>query len=380
MSGVVFSAGVVGPLPVRGAVAVLVEALASAGFALAAATTGYTTAAPVQGVPAVAPLFAIVDTSRVARTPHPQGYLVAAEKIGIAPSKCVVIEDEAVGVVAARRAGMSAIGLLGTATKEALTAAGANLVVGSLTELSPAVIQKLPPPSKKFPYIPYSLGHRGARSHAPENTLLSFRRALELGVDRVECDLRLTKDHNVVVCHDATIDRTSNGRGYIKNLTLKELLEYDFGMGEKIPTLDQLLQLVKPSGKILHIELKESGVEQSMVHSIHKHGMCNQVLVISFSVDLLAHTHHIDTTLRLGVLCQGPPRVVEAQAVGAHEIGCFHNELGADDAQHVHSAGMLLHCFNPDDPLTVERAVALGVDGIGSNKPDMLVKALSALS
>ena len=116
----------------------------------------------------------------------------------------------------------------------------------------------------------YSLIYSGARSHAPENTLLSFKLALDMNVDRVECDVRLTKDKQLVVIHDDAIDRTSNGKGKVSGFTLavcnsntvcpsykqKEVLKFDFGSQERIPTLDQLLMLVKPSGKTLHIELK----------------------------------------------------------------------------------------------------------------------------
>ena len=88
------------------------------------------------------------------------------------------------------------------------------------------------------------VGHRGARAYEPENTLRSFRKALELGVNAVELDVRRTKDGELVVIHDDKVDRTTNGRGLVNELTLEEIEKLDAGKGEKIPTLEEALEFL----------------------------------------------------------------------------------------------------------------------------------------
>ena len=102
---------------------------------------------------------------------------------------------------------------------------------------------------------PLVLGHRGFAARYPENTLLSFRKALEAGADGVECDVQKTADGRFVVIHDASVERTSNGHGQVADLALESLRHLDFGGGERIPTLEEMLAVV--SGTYLDLELKE---------------------------------------------------------------------------------------------------------------------------
>ena len=92
------------------------------------------------------------------------------------------------------------------------------------------------------------MGHRGAPAEEPENTLRSFRRALDLGVAAVELDVQLTRDGRLAVIHDETLDRTTNGRGLVKDFTLAELQKLDAGQGEPIPALEEVLELVQGPG------------------------------------------------------------------------------------------------------------------------------------
>ena len=91
------------------------------------------------------------------------------------------------------------------------------------------------------------IGHRGAPRNEPENTLRSFKKALSLNVDMIECDVHLTKDGQVVVIHDPTVERTTNGKGKVKGFTLKEIKRLDAGKGEKIPTLEEIVKLDRKS-------------------------------------------------------------------------------------------------------------------------------------
>lgn len=104
--------------------------------------------------------------------------------------------------------------------------------------------------------------HRGASGYMPENTLPSFQKAVELGADGVELDIQLSKDGEIVVCHDEMVDRTSNAKGWLKDYTLAELKEMDFSYQFKelgkvsIPTMKEVFELLKPTNLIINIELK----------------------------------------------------------------------------------------------------------------------------
>lgn len=132
----------------------------------------------------------------------------------------------------------------------------------------------------KFPIM--VIAHRGFSGQAPENTLASFQKAVELGSDMIELDVRFSKDGQVVVIHDDTIDRTTNGRGKVADYTLKELKQFDAGSwfapqfsGERIPTLKEVLELVK--GKVLvNIEIKDESPGQYKITDLAERGLCKR--------------------------------------------------------------------------------------------------------
>ena len=126
------------------------------------------------------------------------------------------------------------------------------------------------------------LAHRGYSYLYPENTMLAFQKAIERGFDGIETDVHLTKDGYLVLCHDETIDRTSNGKGYIKDLTLDELKQYSFSChsqyNEKIPLLKDLLLLIKDKDILLNIELKTDvihyqGIEKKVYDLVDQIGV-----------------------------------------------------------------------------------------------------------
>jgi glycerophosphoryl diester phosphodiesterase len=125
------------------------------------------------------------------------------------------------------------------------------------------------------------IGHRGAKAYAPENTLASFRKALEIGVDAVELDVRKTKDNELVVIHDADVKRTTDGEGLVSDLTLKEIKGFSSGDGEKIPTLQEALNFLDKKVKVL-IELKEVGIEEPVLSLVQKLGLEKNVVIVSF--------------------------------------------------------------------------------------------------
>src|SRR3972149_7983851 len=113
------------------------------------------------------------------------------------------------------------------------------------------------------------IGHRGARAYEPENTIHSFRKALELGVDAGERDVRKTKDNQLVVIHDADLKRTTTGKGKVNELTLEQIKNFSTEKDEKIPTLQEALDFLDQKAKVL-IELKETGIEAQVLALVHK--------------------------------------------------------------------------------------------------------------
>ena len=130
------------------------------------------------------------------------------------------------------------------------------------------------------------IGHRGAKAYEPENTLRSFRKALEIGVDAVELDVRKTKDNQLVVIHDADIKRTTNGKGLVSNLTLAQIKSFSTDKNEKIPTLEEALDCLDKKAKVF-IELKETGIEQQVLQLVHKKQLSKSTVIVSFLEDAL---------------------------------------------------------------------------------------------
>lgn len=137
--------------------------------------------------------------------------------------------------------------------------------------------------------------HRGSKGNRPENTLAAFREAISLGVDGIELDVHMTSDNELVVIHDETVDRTTNGSGYIKDLSLQELKKLDAGSwfsdeykGEKIPTLEEVFELLKDTKITLNIELKNDvfdydGIENKVIQEVGKFSYYQNVILSSFN-------------------------------------------------------------------------------------------------
>ena len=153
-------------------------------------------------------------------------------------------------------------------------------------------------------------GHRGYSDQYSENTMLAFSKAIESGFDGIETDVHKTKDGVLVLCHDEKINRTSDGKGYIKDMTYEELCAYNFGTKEnpqRIPLLKELLELCKGKNVKINLEIKTNkiqypGIELESYQMIKEMGMLDQVLFSSFYVDSLYKLRAIDSSLYLGYL------------------------------------------------------------------------------
>ena len=145
------------------------------------------------------------------------------------------------------------------------------------------------------------IGHRGARAYAPENTLASFKKALEIGVDAVELDVRKTKDNQLVVIHDADVKRTTDGEGLVSELSLAQIKGFSAEGGEKIPTLEEALDFLDKKVKVL-VELKEAGVEEQVLSIVHARGVEKNVVIISFLEEALKKVRELNKNIETGLI------------------------------------------------------------------------------
>ena len=225
------------------------------------------------------------------------------------------------------------------------------------------------------------VGHRGAMGYCPENTLASFERGLELGADWIELDVHLSRDGEVIVIHDETLDRTTNGHGYIQDHTLAELRALDAGGGEHIPTLDDVLTWASANGVTLDIEIKNApifytGIEDKVVHLLEAHQMLDQVLVISFDHHAVARVKALAPDVMTGVLYAARPIdcVEVARQASADAVLPHYAYVVDQDVAQAHAAGLYVGPWTVNEPSLVEDLVARGVDAIASNYPDRVAR------
>jgi glycerophosphoryl diester phosphodiesterase len=230
------------------------------------------------------------------------------------------------------------------------------------------------------------VGHRGAMGHCPENTLASFERGLELGADWIELDVHLSRDGALVVIHDETVDRTTNGSGLVQEHTLAELKELDAGAwfgpayaGQQILTLDEVLVWARSQGTVLDIEIKNApvyyaGIEENVVQTLDRHGMTDQAIVISFDHRAVRRVRALDSRIVTGVLyaCRPVDALSLARQAGADALLPHWAYVTSEDVRAAHAVGLSVAPWTSSDPEVLRGLIAAQVDGIGTNHPDVL--------
>lgn len=220
------------------------------------------------------------------------------------------------------------------------------------------------------------IGHRGACYYKPENTLSSFKKALQLKCPYLECDVRLTKDKQAVVMHDKDLKRTTNGKGLVKNYTLKELKKLDAGNNEKIPTLQELIKLVKNKSNLV-IELKKSkGIVEKTLEIIKKNKIENNVLIVSFYSNYLKKIKKINSKIKTGLLTIRPLLIIErARLCNADLIGIYYNFVNKKLIKKSHKNNLKIFGYESvKENLTkkqIKELIRLGLDGIALNNPTL---------
>lgn len=217
------------------------------------------------------------------------------------------------------------------------------------------------------------IAHRGASALEPENTLKSFIKAMKLGVDMVECDVRTTLDGQLVIHHDPYLDRTTNGTGLVKNKSLSELRQLNAGDGERIPTLREAIDTVK--GQVgMVIEVKDPGSEEKILNLIKEEKIAAEVIIASFYHRVSLNIKSLDPEISTGVIFACQPINSVAMAIDAQADIIFPqyqylNKLMVDEA---HDHGIKVVAGVIDDPITVENVVSWEVDAVVTNNPAIM--------
>jgi glycerophosphoryl diester phosphodiesterase len=216
------------------------------------------------------------------------------------------------------------------------------------------------------------IGHRGARAYEPENTLRSFRKALEIGVDAIELDVRKTRDNHLVVIHDADVKRTTNGKGLVADLTLKEIKELSTEKNEKIPTLEEALDFIDNKAKIL-IELKETGSEEKVLSAVHSKKLEKNVIIVSFLEEALAKIREQDKQIETGLLYAKHKNPIKAaQDLKTNYLLPLYRFTHTANVQKAHQNGLKVLVWTINTPEEIAEYTEKGVDGIATDKPDIL--------
>ena len=227
------------------------------------------------------------------------------------------------------------------------------------------------------------IGHSGASAYAPENTLASIRRAAELGADMVELDVHCCRDGTPIIIHDQEISRTTDGRGSVYDYFLAEIKQFDAGGGERIPTLDEAVQCCLELGLGLYLELKDVFCIPSVAAAVRADDLFERCIVSSFRVDWLAELKAQESRIRTAVLFGSihVDPVALARAAGAAfvhpgwEMQAVepHKLLTPEWIARVRDAGLGIIAWHEERPSEIAALSALGVDGICSNAPDLLI-------
>jgi glycerophosphoryl diester phosphodiesterase len=225
-------------------------------------------------------------------------------------------------------------------------------------------------------------GHRGNPAENPENTMRSFRSAIGIGCDLIECDVHLSADGRLVVIHDHTLERTTNGAGLVRDHTAAELRKLNAGQGEKIPLLQEVIELAL--GKVgLVIEIKQvpplyPGLEEKLVNMLRQLGAVPECAVISFNHTSIHELRKMEPSLQLGIL-EGARPMNPARLLLEAGADVYSPHWGATDPQvvkEVHSAGGAVAVWPVDDDSAVAWCRYCKPDAIFSNRPKEVGAAL----
>jgi glycerophosphoryl diester phosphodiesterase len=231
---------------------------------------------------------------------------------------------------------------------------------------------------------PWVIAHRGASGHAPENTFAAFQRAVELGGTFIETDLHVTRDGRFVAIHDDTVERTTNGSGDVRNFALDELREVDAGMwfdrtfmGERIPTLEEVLEFSRVHDVVFYLELKYAavwGMDHALVAALQKAQSAPRTIVISFDPATLTPLRRLDPSIMTGLLVEDakPDCIQSAIDLGVRQLCPKVSSMTPELVEKAHRSDLQVVTWTANTLADMRAMMAAGVDGIMTDFPDRL--------
>jgi glycerophosphoryl diester phosphodiesterase len=218
------------------------------------------------------------------------------------------------------------------------------------------------------------IGHKGAAGYAPENTILSFQKAIEIGCRVTELDVRLSKDGYAVVIHDEEVSRVTDGKGLVREMSLLELKNLNCPEGQKIPTLQEVVDLCK--GKIdLLIELKAPGTPDKVNQIIVENNIEKNVAILSFYPDLLREMKKLNSFLKIGLLFEEYSEKIWqlVEEIPADFIGPEVRIVTVEIVEKTHTLGRKVYTFIVNDEELANRLFSSGVEGIVTDFPGLFL-------
>ncbi|WP_223068362.1 glycerophosphodiester phosphodiesterase [Paenibacillus caui] len=233
--------------------------------------------------------------------------------------------------------------------------------------------------------IPLVIAHRGAAGEAPENTLAAFRLGMEQGCDGIELDIHLTKDGELVVIHDPTLNRTTNGIGAVAEQSLAEIRQYDAGgwfhesfAGERIPTLEEVIDLAPPE-LLINVEIKGGigkGVEETLARLLRRKNRLDTVVVSSFDFKSLAILKELEPSVKIGLLYNNRLahhwKLPAAAGIEVYSLHMSMKRLDKEDAEAARQHGYAVYPWTVNDADKMRLAISYGADAIITDYPGRL--------
>jgi len=266
-----------------------------------------------------------------------------------------------------------------------------TLIGGDMAQAAKKTVEMIVPYwTGKFPVL--VTAHRGFSGDAPENTLAAFKKAMEVGSDMIELDVRFSKDGKIVVIHDNTLERTTSGQGQVTDYTLQELKKLDAGSWfgprfaqEGIPTLKEVLELAK--GKIpLNIEIKDApegqykivDLAEQALREAHDAGMAGQVIFSAFNPSALERIRERNPPSWVALLYHRDWNSLREVTGGRafSVLNLRHSFLTREKIGRIHREGMKVNTYTVNSEEEMEQFIRWGVDGIITNHPDKLIQIL----
>lgn len=232
--------------------------------------------------------------------------------------------------------------------------------------------------------------HRGFSGKYPENTMLAFEKAVEIGVDGIELDVHLTKDNELVIIHDEDIKRTCDGEGLVRDMTYEELKRFDASAAFRgvygfcgIPTLKEYFDLVKDTDIITNIELKTGvfeypTIEKRTIDLIKQYGLEDKIILSSFNHYTIKRCEEIAPEIKRGFLT-GDWIYDFGKYTAERNVQCchpWHISLSKAVVDEMHSAGCEINTWTVDEYEDIERLSEMGVDSLIGNFPDRMIENL----